>query len=214
MVDSRRTSRCRFPGPANQNGRSLLFLILVYGVFWIGLAINPVNRFDWFLENLLVFAAWIAIVLVYQRALLSPVAGLLVTIFLLLHAYGAHYSYSLAPFGAWLSDAFGWERNHFDRLVHFAFGLLLTRPLAELLKRTIFAGSWVCASYFAVALILAFSSLYELIEWTAAMVLDAEDALAFLGTQGDIFDAQKDAGLAFLGSLLAFAFGVWFPPRS
>jgi putative membrane protein len=106
--------------------------------------------------------------------------------------------------GFWLKETLELERNHYDRLVHFLFGLLFSYPLREVVMRGArVSGSWCYVLSFALALSL--SSFYEILEWGAAEILDPEAILAFLGTQGDVFDAQKDAVLAAAGVILGLA---------
>ena len=156
-------------------------------------------------ENILVFFAWAALAASYRRYSLARVSYCLIAFFLALHAVGAHYTYSLTPIGDLVRDFLGQERNHYDRFVHFAFGLLLVYPCIDFLERYVLAGKRAWCAFFAVCLILAFSGLYEIIEWAAAVILDPEAGIAFLGSQGDVFDGQKDAALAFLGSLIGLA---------
>ncbi|MEO7795945.1 MAG: DUF2238 domain-containing protein, partial [Thermoanaerobaculia bacterium] len=120
----------------------------------------------------------------------------------ILRAIGSHYTYAEVPFGFTLQSWFAAERNMYDRLVHFAYGLLLAYPVREVFVRITRArGVW--SFYLPVELTLASSAIYELIEWIAAAGVDPEAGLAFLGAQGDVWDAQKDMGLAGLGSILA-----------
>lgn len=115
---------------------------------------------------------------------------------------GAHYTYAEAPFGFWLQTLFEFERNHYDRIVHFSFGLLIAYPMREILLRQSGAsGAW--AYFLTINCILAFSAFYEVLEVIAAMIVSPELGDAYLGTQGDKWDAQKDAFLAFLGSIVA-----------
>jgi len=182
--------------------RLLQGLTAAYGLWWLFLAIMPYDRFDWLLENLLVFLFVGLLAVSYRRFPFSDLSYLLIAIFLALHAVGAHYTYSKAPVGWWMTEALGWERNHFDRVVHFLFGLLCAYPLRETVMRSCGAVGWR-AGLLAFAVVLAFSSAYEMLEWGVAMVLSPEEALAFLGTQGDVFDAQKDTTLATVGSALS-----------
>ncbi len=176
-------------------------LLIAYGLLWIGLAITPVNRQDWFLENLLAVALVAGLVLTYRRFAFSLPSYYLILAFLLLHAIGAHYTYSEVPFGFWLKDALALSRNPFDRLVHFAYGLLLVYPLREVLMRLAgVRGMWV--SYLAISGILAQSGFFEVIEAIVAMIVSPELGSLYLGTQGDEWDAQKDMAAAFFGALL------------
>jgi len=194
---------------SNQNlspaaaGRSTvpIYLFAAYAVFWSALAIEPMDRFDWFLENLLVFATVPWLIHGYLRRPLSTVSYVLIVLFFCLHTVGSHYTYSEAPIGFWVSDLLGLERNHYDRAVHFSFGLLLCYPLHEVIARTAKPrGNW--SLVFAVLVVCSCSLAYETMEWIVAEIVDPEAGLAFLGTQGDVFDAQKDSALAALGSII------------
>src|SRR5690349_14594095 len=103
--------------------RLLQILVAWYAIVWVITAIAPLDRHDWFLENLLVFAAVAILIGTYGIFPLSDLSYLLITVFLTLHSIGAHYTYSEVPFGFWLRDTFGFTRNPFDRVVHFSFGL-------------------------------------------------------------------------------------------
>ncbi len=152
----------------------------------------------------MVFAAAAGVAAAWRRFVFSDLSLALLATFGALHAYGAHYTYSETPFGDWLRDAFGLERNPYDRIVHFAFGLLLTYPLRELALRVLHArGAWPWLLPLAWALSLSAS--YELVESWAARLVAPELGTAFLGTQGDEWDAQKDMGAALGGALCALA---------
>jgi putative membrane protein len=174
--------------------------VAVYLVVWVAAAISPHDRGDWLLENLVVFAFVAVLVRSHRVFVFSNFSSLLIALFLSLHAWGAHHTYSLTPLGFWLQDAFGLERNHYDRIVHFAFGLLMVYPLRELARRTLHLhGGW---AYLVPTLaILALSASYEIAEWWAAHAVAPDLGTAFLGTQGDEWDAQKDMTLALLGAL-------------
>jgi putative membrane protein len=132
-------------------------------------------------------------------------------VFLSLHLIGAHYTYAETPLGFWLRDAFALQRNPYDRIVHFSYGLLCVYPFREILLRVAGVGrSW---TYFlAASLILAFSAFYEIIEAVVAMLVDPELGAAYLGTQGDEWDAQKDSALALAGAVFSMTC-VWFANR-
>jgi putative membrane protein len=115
--------------------RLLYGLIVWYALFWSVLAVSPVDRKDWLLDNLLALSTVVLLVATYRRFQFSHLAYVLITAFLTLHAVGAHYTYAEVPFGYWLQDSLGLSRNPFDRLVHFAYGFLLLYPLRELLMR-------------------------------------------------------------------------------
>lgn len=188
-------------GTGSGNRHLLLELLLAYGVFWVWLAIEPVNRRDWLLENLLVFALIPLLLLTYRRFEFSLVSYCLIGSFLVLHAFGAHYTYAEVPLGFWLKDLWTLSRNPFDRIAHFAYGALLVYPLRELLVRLVGArGLW---SYvLPVCVVLAQSGFFEVLEAIVTMVVSPELGNVYLGTQGDEWDAQQDMAAAFAGSLL------------
>ena len=182
----------------------LLGLLLWYVLLWAFLAIAPRDRQDWLLENLLALAAVATLLTTYRHFQFSTPSYLLLTAFLSLHAVGAHYTYAEVPFGFWLQHVFGLSRNPFDRLVHFAYGLLLAFPLRELLVRLAgVKGLW--SYYLPVSGMLAQSGFFEIVEAIVAQIVSPELGAAYLGTQGDEWDAQKDMIAAFSGSLLCMA---------
>lgn len=174
---------------------------ILFAAYWLAMAIDPLDRKDWLLENLLVFLSVPAFWVADRRLRLSASSHALVVLFLMLHVTGSHWSYSLVPLD-WRS--FGFDRNPYDRVVHFAYGLLLAPVVAEVLERTGRGkGSWGAA--LAVQAILATSAIYEIIEWATAVIVAPDLGAAFLGTQGDEFDAVADMASAGLGSVLAMA---------
>ncbi|MEN8711183.1 MAG: DUF2238 domain-containing protein [Arenicellales bacterium] len=185
-----------------RTNRILQGLVLWLIVFWVITAIKPLYPRDWLLENLLVFFYAALLIITYRWFRFSNLSYALFTLFLSLHLLGAHYTYSETPVGFWLQDWFGFGRNHYDRIVHFCFGLLIAYPFREiLLRQTGVKREW---SYFlAVTLVLAFSAFYEVIESLAAMIFSPELGAAYLGTQGDEWDAQKDSAMAFAGAIIA-----------
>jgi putative membrane protein len=186
--------------PFSQN-RFLQVVLSVWAIVWIWTAIDPVNRGDWAVENLLVVGTMPFVVWAYRRLPLSNFSYALLAAFLILHTVGAHYAYRL-PLGDWARDAFDLRRNHYDRVVHFAFGLLCAYPIRELLVRTVpvnrFWAWWV-----PVASVGGLSAIFENLEMLVAWIADPELGAAYLGTQGDEWDAQKDMALAIGGALLA-----------
>ena len=179
-----------------------LFLFLVFSIFWIWAAINPLYRHDWLLENYLIFIFVPIILVTGYYFKLSKISYTLITIFMILHVIGGHYTYAEVPFGETLKNWFGSDRNMYDRLVHFLFGFLIAYPMREIFMRLSKAkGFW--SFWFPVELTLALACIYELIEWGTAVVVDPQAGLAFLGSQGDVWDAQKDMVLAGIGAILA-----------
>lgn len=179
-----------------------LFLIALFALVWIWAAIRPVYPHDWLLENYLVFIFVPVFLLISRYFRLSNLSYTLITLFLCMHVIGSHYTYAEVPFGFTLERWFGAERNMYDRLVHFCFGLLLAYPMREMFHRVAHSrGVW--SYWLPVELVLAFSALYEIIEWLTAAIVNPSAGLAFLGAQGDIWDAQKDMMVAGLGAVLA-----------
>jgi putative membrane protein len=185
-------------------------LLFVFLAVFIALGIAPVSREDWLLENALVVVALAVLVSTVRRFRFSNTSYTLLFVFLVLHETGAHYTYSLVPYDAWLagkqgftvSDFLGLERNGFDRAIHFAFGMLLMFPASELLAHAVpMRRGWRHLP--ALALVLSASVLYELIEFAAALIFGGDLGEAYLGTQGDVWDAQKDMACALVGALLA-----------
>ena len=200
MVVEKRAQR----GVGGDHRPVVLGLLLAYGLIWIWLAIEPVDRGDWFLENLLAVTLVTVLIATYRRFPFSLPSYYLITAFLVLHAIGAHYTYAEVPFGFWLKDAWALTRNPFDRIVHFAYGALLVYPLREMLVRLAgVRGLWATA--LSVSVILAQSGFFEVIEAIVAMLVNPELGNLYLGTQGDEWDAQKDMAAAFVGSLLTMA---------
>lgn len=177
-------------------------LLLVYGMFWVWLAIEPVNRRDWLLENLLVLTLIPLLIFTFRRFEFSLLSYGLIALFLVLHAFGAHYTYAEVPLGFWLKDFLALSRNPFDRIAHFLYGALLVYPIRELLVRLAgVRGGWSYA--LPVCVILAQSGFFEVLEAIVAMVVSPELGNIYLGTQGDEWDAQHDMAAALAGSLFA-----------
>ena len=190
--------------------RYLALLALIFGVVFMVLSISPHDRGDWALENFLALIFVIVLGLSYKKFPLSRISYTLIFFFMCLHEIGAHYTYAKVPydqffmtnFGFSLNDLMGWERNHFDRSVHFLFGLLLAYPIRELYCRIADSkGFW--SYFFPLELTMAASMMFELFEWGAAEMFGGDLGIAYLGTQGDIWDAHKDMALASLGAFLA-----------
>jgi putative membrane protein len=199
------------PDPAGfaefRANRTLRRLALAYALIWLATAIKPFHREDWLLENLLVFLALPVGVVLYRRRLLSNTSYALLFAFLSLHAIGAHFTYTEMPLGDFLRDHLHWSRNHYDRVVHFAFGLLVADPIRETLAGLGLKGR-VLSRIVAVHVVMAWSGLYEIIEGMVAHLVSPELGAAFNGIQGDIWDAQKDMSLAMTGALCAMTFAM------
>ncbi|PLX44224.1 MAG: DUF2238 domain-containing protein [Deltaproteobacteria bacterium] len=180
----------------------LVTLALIFAVVWTWSAIEPIYPHDWLLENYLVFIFVPVIIGLGFYFRLSNISYTLITIFMCLHVIGSHYTYAEVPFGFDLQEMLSGSRNYYDRLVHFSFGFLLAYPVMEVYIRVSHAkGFW--AYYLPVELTLAFSAIFELFEWGVVEMVNSEAGIAYLGAQGDIWDAQKDMALAGLGAFIA-----------
>src|SRR3989344_2266614 len=145
---------------------------------------------------------WILLFVIYRWFRLSNISYGLIFVYMILHIIGTHYTYSEVPFGYWMSSLFDVSRNHYDRIVHFSFGFLLAYPLREIFFRIGKSrGFW--GIYIPVEFVLAFSAIYELLEWWIAVLFGGDLGVAYLGTQGDVWDAQKDMALAGLGAIIS-----------
>lgn len=205
-------------GSAHANGvRYRLSLLALFAAAFVVLGIAPVSREDWLLENVLVAAALAWLIVDGRRRPLSNAAYTLLFAFGLFHEIGAHYTYSEVPYeagfaaltgGHSLDALFGFERNQYDRLVHFLYGLLITPVAAEVLvARVPLRGVWRVV--LPVTFMFSHALIYELIEWAAAGAFGSDLGEAYLGTQGDVWDAQKDMALAVLGTLIALPVWLW-----
>lgn len=173
-----------------------------YLLLWGFLAVSPVDRKDWLIENLLAFLFVGLLAATYRTFPLSDASYVLITIFMSLHAIGAHYTYAQVPLGFWLKDLLDLSRNHFDRIVHFAFGLLLAYPIREvLLRRAGVRGAW--GYVLPVLAVMACSDFFEVLESWVAQIVSPELGAIYLGTQGDVWDAQKDTTAASAGAILS-----------
>ena len=191
--------------------RQFLYLLsALLAIEFAILAVHPHDRKDWLLENALVVVFVGFLFVWYRRLTLSRISYFLIFVFLSLHLIGAHYTYSEVPYDRWfealtghsLNQWLGWERNNFDRVVHFSYGLLLAYPMREAFLRVVtLRGFW--GYFFPLDMTMSTSMIYELIEWGAAALFGGDLGQAFLGTQGDVWDAHKDMALASSGALIA-----------
>lgn len=176
--------------------------LTIFLVFWGSTLLTTPDLANWALENALVFIFLGYLIWSIKRHQFSDLSYLLIFVYLCLHVYGAKYTYAENPFGYWLQDVFNAERNHYDRIVHFSFGFLLAYPMRELFIIQFKFPKWVGWAL-PIEITLSVSGLYELVEWGVADVFFPEQGGAYLGTQGDIWDAQKDMALATFGAGLA-----------
>lgn len=184
-----------------------LTLLMVFLLIVVVSGFSPGSRVDWALENLLVLLLVGTLVAVSRWFRLSATSITLVFAFLCVHELGAHYTYSLVPYdqwsSAWLGFSFdrasGVHRNHYDRLVHLSYGLLLAYPVREVLWRlTPLRGFWLF--FVTLNIMLSTSAVYELVEWIGGAFLGNDTANAFVGAQNDPWDSQKDMAIAVAGA--------------
>lgn len=185
--------------------REPLALLAVAALLLVVSGFGPRDRFTWWLEIAPILVAVPILLASARRFPLTPLVYRLVFLHALILMLGGHYTYAEVPLGFWMKDLFGFARNHYDRIGHFAQGFvpaILAREL--LLRRTpLRPGGWL--AFLVASVCLAISACYEFLEWWAALST-GEAATAFLGTQGDPWDTQWDMFLALLGALTAQLF--------
>jgi putative membrane protein len=186
----------------NSKSKYPIYLFGIFIVIWIILAINPSYRMDWLLENILVFVSIPALIIWYRKGIFSNTSYTLIFIFLVMHVVGSHYTYAEVPVGDLFNKIIPSTRNHYDRFVHFMFGVLIFLPAQEFF-RNYFDTSKGWSYYLSLTLLICLGALYELLEWLSAVVVDPKAGIAFLGSQGDVFDAQKDFAYNVVGALLS-----------
>lgn len=185
----------------------LLLAGLVYLV-WSGWW--PNGRFNWLMETAPAMLGALVLLATYRRFPLTTLNYVLIWLFALILMTGGHYTYAQVPIGDWFRDAFHLSRNHFDRLGHFFQGVIPAMLARELLIRTspLRPGKWMF--FICVCIALAISASYELFEWRYAVTFGGKQADDFLGSQGDIWDAQEDMFMALCGAISAqVVLGKW-----
>ena len=180
----------------------LKIYLIVFSILWIYTFAFTTNIANWFTENALTVVFLLGLSISFKKFKFSDLSYTLIFIYICLHVYGAMYTYAENPLGYWLKDTLGLARNHYDRIVHFSFGFLLAYPMRDYFKNWFEWPVWVCWVLPA-EITMSFSGMYELIEWLVADVFFPSEGVAYLGSQGDVWDAQKDMGLAFIGAILA-----------
>jgi putative membrane protein len=187
--------------PFTKNLWLMAFVAIFLGV-WADSLIGTTDMSNWRLENMLTVLAVVFLICTYRKHQFSDLSYLLMCIYFCLHVYGSKHTYAENPFGFWLMETLDLPRNHYDRIVHFSFGFLLAYPMREMFLKWLKFPNWV-AWMLPIEITLSVSAFYELIEWVVADIVFKAQGHAFLGTQGDIWDAQKDIFLAFCGAILA-----------
>jgi putative membrane protein len=186
--------------PFSRN-KLLQFYTAIFVIAWMYTLIGTSDIANWFLENTLVIIFIGVLMLTFKKFQFCDLTYTFIFIYLSLHIYGAMYTYAENPFGYWLKDYFHFQRNHYDRIVHFSFGFMLAYPMRDFFINKMQFPNWV-GWLLPIEITLSFSCLYELVEWAVADVLFPEQGVAYLGTQGDVWDAQKDMFMAFSGAVL------------
>ncbi|MBP7811620.1 MAG: DUF2238 domain-containing protein [Candidatus Moranbacteria bacterium] len=185
-----------------------LILLMGYIALFILLSIHPYQREIWFAENLTVLIIVGALITLYVRGIrFSDTAYILMSILIFLHTIGGYYTFERVPFD-WFGDFFGFERNMYDRVAHFTVGFYAF-AFAELLVMKRAVRSRVVLYLFPLFTIATVAMTYELVEWIFAVTSDPEAGAAYLGSQGDIWDAQKDMLSDTLGAITALCLFAW-----
>ncbi|MEJ6553031.1 DUF2238 domain-containing protein [Psychrobacter pacificensis] len=194
-----------------QDNKSVLASTIAVFIVMVLASIEPLEWSSYLLHQLGTLLFLALMLGAYRYRYVSSRSYVLAALFLIIHIVGARYLYSYVPYDDWIDQLFGlrldelfdWQRNMYDRLVHFSYGVLLFNAMVDISK-TIFNVQSV-KLLIALALMINMSSslLYELLEWSIAMTLSPEAAEAYNGQQGDIWDAHKDMALALLGGLIA-----------
>lgn len=178
-----------------------IWLLIYFSVF-IWSVINPKDIFTWFLEVIPAIIGLIILAFTYKNFRLTPLVYTLILIHSIILMVGGHYTYAQVPLFDFIKEVFNQDRNNYDKLGHFAQGFVPAMVAREIIirKSIITISSW--RNFFIVSFCLAFSALYEIIEWQVA-VFSNEAADDFLGLQGYIWDTQSDMAWALFGTILA-----------
>ncbi|MBK7302634.1 MAG: DUF2238 domain-containing protein [Saprospiraceae bacterium] len=193
------TSKERIPFKSN---KWLWLFIIVFVIVWVNTYLGTTDLSNWFLENTLTVLSLIFLITSFKKYQFSDLTYLFICIYLCMHVYGSKYTYAENPLGYYLQDLLHTSRNQYDRIVHFSFGFLLAYPIRELFIQWLKypkSAAWITP----IEITLSIGGIYELIEWAVADIFFTEQGAAYLGTQGDVWDAQKDIFYAFTGAILA-----------
>lgn len=178
-----------------------VILLAIYIIVFIICGISPYDRSVWWAENIPIIAIVISAAVISKYYRFSPASYIMMSFLIILHTIGGHYTFERVPFG-FVTDLFGFERNHYDRMAHFTVGFF-AYPIAEvIMNRKLVNTKWILY-LFPVFTILSVAAVYELFEWIFAITSDPAAGIAVLGSQGDIWDAQKDMLADGLGGIFA-----------
>lgn len=184
--------------------RMPFILLSVVAAICIATVINPAaGRFNWFLEVGPGLVGIVILILLFKRFPMSHMVYLFVFIHVLILIYGGYYTYAETPLGNWAKNVFGFSRNHYDRVGHIALGVFPAFIIREVLlrKTPLQRGGWLY--FIVISIVLAVAAFWELLEWWITLLVASDIGTAFLGSQGDIWDAQWDMFLALVGAMLA-----------
>ena len=179
-------------------GNKLFLFGFLFAIVWMNSLLGTSDIKNWLIENTLTVIALLFLILTYRKFRFNNFSYFLICVFMCLHVFGSKYTYAENPFGFWIKDVCNFSRNNYDRLVHFSFGFLLYYPLREFYLKWLKFPKRI-ATIIPITTIFSLSALYEIIEWLVADVFFVEQGISYLGTQGDVWDAQKDMTMAFLG---------------
>lgn len=195
------------PAPGNkQEARlPLILLALLAPILLLTFLFTPEGRLNWFLEVVPALVGMVALAIAFPRFAFSRMVYVLVPIHTLILTYGGYYSYAKTPLGNWAMETFHLSRNHYDRIGHLALGFFPIFIIREVLVRTspLRPGGWL--NFLSVCVAFAIAAFWELIEWWSTLLLDPAGGDKFLGSQGDIWDAQWDMFLGLVGAILGIA---------
>jgi len=183
------------------------YLLLTYLIIFIILGINPYDRTVWFAENIPIILIVLGLVFTYKKFQFSNTSYFLMSILIIMHTIGGHYTFARVPF-EWFTNFFGFERNHYDRIAHFSVGFY-AYATAELLMRTKSVNKKSLLFLFPLFFIISIAAGYEIFEWQYAVLGDPQAGIEVLGSQGDIWDAQKDMLADTLGAISALILFVF-----
>ena len=181
----------------------LVLLSVVLVVCIATVANPPAGRISWLLEVGPGLAGIIILIVLYKRFPMSHIVYWFVFFHVLILIYGGYYTYAETPLGNWAKEAFGLSRNHYDRVGHIALGVFPAFIIREVLlrKTPLQRGGWLY--FIVISIVLAVAAFWELLEWWVALLVASDIGTAFLGSQGDIWDAQWDMLLALVGAMVA-----------
>ncbi|MCB1802518.1 MAG: DUF2238 domain-containing protein [Gammaproteobacteria bacterium] len=185
------------------------WLAIVFVIFFIALGIEPTSRPVWIAEVIPVVLVFAALVFTYSRFQFSNAAYLMMAVWMFWHTIGGHYTFANVPFD-WFNGLIGSERNHFDRIGHFSVGFYAFACAEWMLRRG--HCRYVAANAFSLLLVMGIAAAYEIIEWWYAVLEGGDAGIEFLGSQGDIWDAQKDMLADTLGAVFALVLFAFLRP--